>query len=126
METGPMILQLFGIYAKSDMDAYTAYLGDDQSKAYDMTIKYKNASLAQAGSWDIYASYRYLGQFATISPTYHISGRDTKGLEIGADYVPDKNILTMLEYYKGKRLSADYGHNPTDYNGIYSRIEFFF
>ena len=60
------------------------------------------------------------------STTYHISGRDTKGLEIGADYVPDKNILTMLEYYKGKRLSADYGHNPADYNGIYFRIEFFF
>lgn len=119
-------LQLFGLYAKSNMDAYAAYNGDDQSKAYDITLKYKNINLKQAGSWDIYTSYRYLGQFATISPTYHISARDTKGLQIGTDYVIAKNILAMLEYYKGKRLSADYGGNDADYNAIYGRVEFFF
>ncbi|MDQ0202634.1 putative porin [Pectinatus haikarae] len=119
-------IQLFGLYAKSDMDEASNYLGDDQSKAYDITLKYKNADIAKAGSWDIYAAYRYLGQFATIAPTYDISARDTKGWQIGTDFVLSKNILAMVEYYKGKRLSADYSGNDADYNAIYGRVDFFF
>ena len=119
-------VQLFGLYAKSDMDEAANYNGDDQSKAYDVTLKYKGADVTKPGSYDIYATYRYLGQFATIAPTYDISARDTKGWQIGVDYAVASNVMAIVEYYKGKRLSADYNGNDADYNAIYGRLVFFF
>ena len=119
-------VQLFGIYAKSNMDEKAGYLGDDQSKAYDITLKYKGADITKPGSYDIYAAYRYLGQFATIHPTYDISARGTKGWQIGTDYTVAQNILATVEYYKGKQLFADYSGSDADYNAIYGRIDFFF
>ncbi|WP_196607090.1 S-layer homology domain-containing protein [Pectinatus frisingensis] len=119
-------VQLFGIYAKSNMDEASSYKGDDQSKAYDITLKYKGADITKPGSYDIYAAYRYLGQFATVNPTYDISARGTKGWQIGTDYTVAQNILATVEYYKGKQLFADYSGSDADYNAIYGRIDFFF
>ena len=119
-------VKLFGLYAKSSMDEIASYTGDDQSKAYDITLNYKGAKLDKPGSWGVYTAYRYLGEYATIHPTYDASARGTKGWEIGATYTVAQNILATLRYYDGKKLSVDSGNNDADYNAIYGRIEFFF
>ena len=121
-------VKLFGVYAKSDLDAVAGYKGDAENKAYDVTLKYGQADMKKAGSWDIYGGYRYLGDAATFHPTYDISARGTKGWHAAIDYTVAQNIITTLEYYKGKTLSADYAGNSSkaDYNAIYGRVDFFF
>ncbi len=119
-------VKLYGLYAKSNVDANSTYKGDSQNKAYDMTLTYGGADLQKAGTWDLYAAYRYLGAFATINPTYDISVRDTKGWQLGTDVVLAQNIEATVEYYKGKKLSGDYSGNDADYNAIYGALQFFF
>ncbi len=119
-------LNFYGLYAKSNIDANSTYKGDDQNKAYDMTLTYGNADLKKAGTWDLYAAYRYLGAFATINPTYDISVRDTKGWQVGTDVIVAQNIKATVEYYKGKKLSGDVSGSDADYNAIYGRVDFFF
>ncbi|WP_432748508.1 S-layer homology domain-containing protein [Pectinatus frisingensis] len=117
---------LYGVYAKSDLDAVSTYKGDDQSKAYDITLAYKGADSAKAGTWGLYTAYRYLGQFATIAPTYDAAQRGYKGWEVGGQWTVAQNILTSLRYFKGKDLANDYAGQDADFNRIYGSVEFFF
>ncbi|WP_196595341.1 S-layer homology domain-containing protein [Pectinatus frisingensis] len=119
-------VNIYGIYAKSNLDAVTGYKGDAQDKAYDITLSYKGADASKAGSWGLYTAYRYLGQFATINPTYDASTRGTKGWEVGAQYTVAQNILATLRYYDGKDLSNDFSGYKGDYNKLYGAVEFFF
>lgn len=119
-------VNLYGIYAKSNMDAFKEYIGDSQNKAYDITLQYKGAKLDQAGSYGLYVAYRYLGEFATLDPTYDSARRGYKGIDVGARWTVAKNILTSLYYFKGKDLSAKYNEINDNFNRIYGSIEFFF
>uniref|UniRef100_UPI0018C5BE57 S-layer homology domain-containing protein n=1 Tax=Pectinatus frisingensis TaxID=865 RepID=UPI0018C5BE57 len=118
---------IYGVYAKSNLDAISGYNGDDQDKAYDITLAYKGADSAKAGTWGLYTAYRYLGEFATIAPTYDAAQRGYKGWEVGGQWTVAQNILTSLRYFKGKDLGEDYsGSQKTDFNRIYGSVEFFF
>lgn len=116
----------YGIYAKSNLDSYAGYQGDDQDKAYDITLQYKGADQTKAGSWGLWAAYRYLGEFATVDPTYDAATRGYKGFEVGTQWTVAENILLSLEYFKGKDLGEDFGGNDADFNKIYGSVEFFF
>ncbi|TCS77380.1 S-layer homology domain-containing protein [Pectinatus cerevisiiphilus] len=117
---------LYGVYAKSNLDTVDGYKGDDQDRAYDITLSYKGADPSQAGTWGLYTAYRYLGQFATIAPTYDAAARGYKGWEVGGQWTVAQNILASLRYFKGKNLAADYDNNDADFNRIYGSVEFFF
>jgi len=119
-------VKLYGIYAKSDMDDVAGYAGDDQSKAYDITLAYKGADMTKPGSWGAYTAYRYLGEYATIAPTYDAATRGTKGWEIGANYTVAENIVAIIRYYDGKNLSADYANNDADFSKVYGEVDFWF
>uniref|UniRef100_UPI0018C45A6A S-layer homology domain-containing protein n=1 Tax=Pectinatus frisingensis TaxID=865 RepID=UPI0018C45A6A len=117
---------IYGVYAKSNLDAITGYKGDDQDKAYDITLAYKGADSAKAGTWGLYTAYRYLGEFATIAPTYDAAQRGYKGWEVGGQWTVAQNILTSLRYFKGKDLGNDSAGQDADFNRIYGSVEFFF
>nr|AII82894.1 Outer membrane protein [Pectinatus frisingensis] len=118
---------IYGVYAKSNLDAASDYKGDDQDKAYDITLAYKGADSAKAGTWGLYTAYRYLGEFATIAPTYDAAQRGYKGWEVGGQWTVAQNILTSLRYFKGKDLVGnDYAGQDADFNRIYGSVEFFF
>ncbi len=119
-------VNMYGIYGKSNLDADKSYKGDDQSKAYDITVNYKGADMAKAGSWGAHFGYRYLGAFATIAPTYDGSQRGTKGWEIGTEYTIAPNILATLIYFDGKVLATDFANNDSDYKKIYANLKFAF
>lgn len=119
-------VNMYGMYAKSGLDEAAGYAGDDQSKAYDITVNYKGADMTKPGSWGVYTAYRYLGEFASIAPTYDGAQRGTKGWEIGANYAVAENIVATLRYYDGKNLGVDHGNNDADYNRIFGSVEFFF
>ena len=120
-------VKLYGLYAKSNIDANSTYKGDDQNKAYDITLSYKGADSTKAGSWGLYTAYRYLGEYASIDPTYDAAPRGYKGWEVGGQYTVAQNILATLRYFKGKDLAADYSNSgDADFNRIYGGLEFFF
>ncbi|MDQ0202635.1 S-layer homology domain-containing protein [Pectinatus haikarae] len=117
---------IYGVYAKSNLDAYSGYEGDDQDKAYDITLSYKGADASKAGSWGLYTAYRYLGEFATFAPTYDAAQRGYKGWEVGGQWTVAQNILASLRYFKGKNLGEDVSGQDADFNRIYGSVEFFF
>ncbi len=119
-------VNMYAVYAKSNLDAPSTYLGDDQSKAYDITVNYKGVNPQKAGSWGAHVAYRYLGSFATIDPTYNGAQRGTKGWEIGTDYAVASNIIASLVYFDGKTLATDFGNNDADYTKLYGNIKFMF
>ncbi len=117
---------MYGIYAKSNLDSAKGYKGDDQSKAYDITVSYKGADKTVPGSWGAYVAYRYLGAYASIDPTYDINLSNTKAWTIGTTYTIAQNVQTTLEYAKGKTLSNNFGGNDADYNALYGAVDFYF
>ena len=118
-------VKLYGIYAKSDMDEVASYTGDAQDKSYDIQLAYKGADMTKKGSWGAYAAYRYLGEFASIAPTYDAATRGTKGWEIGANYTVAENIVATIRYYDGKNLSAS-NATDDDFSKVYGEVDFWF
>lgn len=119
-------VNMYAVYSKSSMDDSSAYLGDDQSKAYDITLNYKGADMTKPGSWGLYTAYRYLGDAATVHTTYDGAQRGYKGWEIGGQLTVAENIVTTLRYFNGKELAEDYGNQDANFNRIYGSVEFFF
>ena len=54
-------------------------------------------------------------------PTFDTFQVNTKGWEVGASYVPFKNVYTALEYFDGKNLATD-----RDANTLFGRVSYFF
>jgi hypothetical protein len=107
---------VLGSYAKNT-DA------DDYAHSHNVELDYKGASNANAGTWGAYAAYRYLGENVSFAPTYDTftSMTNKKGWELGADYVPFKNIHTYVSYFDGKDLQ-----NRTDAKMLFGRLSYFF
>ena len=113
-------LRLSGAYAKNtegDVDGKF-------KKAYNIELAYKTAVPENKGSFGLYAAYRYLGQYATIAPTYDGAMYGTKGWEVGTQYTFAKNIMGTLRYFNGKEIANDGNDNKV--SKIFGRVEFFF
>ena len=113
-------LRLSGAYAKNtegDVDGKF-------KKAYNIELAYKSAVPENKGSFGIYAAYRYLGQYATIAPTYDGAMYGTKGWEFGTQYTFAKNIMGTVRYFNGKEIASDGNDNKV--SKIFGRVEFFF
>ena len=110
--------RLYGNYAKNTK-------GNDskQNKAYVIEVDYKGADIAKRGSYGAHVAYKYLGeQVVTKLCTYDYAFPDMKGVELGFDYVLDKNILLNLGYFNGKQTAKD----GKDREVLFSRVHFYF
>ena len=93
-----------------------------QNKSYQVTYAYKGADQADKGSWGAYLSYRYLGDNKLFRPTDDGAQVGTKGIEVGADYTPFKNVVLTGKYFNGKKIAG-----PNDkVQRIFGQVEFFF
>ena len=106
--------RLFAAYAQNTE-------ADNLDKSWQAIYSYKGAQAANKGSWGAYAAYRYLGQNVALMPTYDTFQTNTKGWEVGATYVPFKNVYTAVEYFDGKNLATD-----RDANTLFGRVSYFF
>ena len=97
---------------------------DDFDKAYNVELAYKGAQNENAGTWGAYAAYRYLGENTAFAPTYDTYSNivNKKGWEVGAEYVPFKNIHTYASYFDGKDLANSDIKTKT----LFGRVSFFF
>ena len=105
---------LFGAFAQNTE-------ADNYDTAHDIQLSYKGSDIANKGTWGAYAAYRYLGQNVALMPTYDTFQTNTKGWEVGATYVPFKNVYTAVEYFDGKNLATD-----RDAETLFGRVSFFF
>ena len=78
-------------------------------RAFNIQLNYKKANPEDAGSYGIFAAYRQLGHYAVIAPTYDIVPHGMRGLEIGVEYVPIRNILGALRFFTGKEMPDETG-----------------
>ncbi len=91
-------------------------------QSWHVTLNYKGADPKVQGSWGAYASYRHLGYYATIFPTYNTGYPGEKGGQIGLQYTVLPNVLTTFEYWLGK----DMLNNDARRDTIFARAEIFF
>ena len=108
---------LSGAYAHANkLDSESKY-----KKSYQITYAYKGADMMDKGSWGAYLSYRYLGG-ASVKATQDGAQFGTKGIEVGADYTPMKNVVLTGKYFNGKTL----GDDSNKVQKLYGSVEFFF
>ena len=95
---------------------------DAYDTAYSFEYDYKGAEAANKGTWGAYVAYRKLGQYAAPWSTYG-DGVDggQKGIEVGFNWIPFKNILAVAKYFDGKDIAAD-----RDASKLFGRFDFFF
>jgi len=115
---------LWGAYAKNskadtDWTGARRYRGDN---AWQIEFDYGNYKPVNKGSWGAYIAYRKMGAGVSLAGTYDGVMQGTKGVEIGAQYAPFKNIGVLAKYFKGKE---DFD-NGGDASKLFGRIEFFF
>ncbi len=94
---------------------------DNYETSHNIELDYKGAQNENAGTWGAYAAYRYLGENVSLAPTYDTAMTNTKGWEVGAEYVPFKNVHTYASYFDGKDLATN-----KDANMLFGRVSFFF
>ena len=80
---------------------------DNFKTAHNIQLSYKGANRANAGSWGMYAAYRYLGENVALNSTYDTFLNNTKGWDFGVDYTPLKNTYAAVWYFDGKQLAND-------------------
>ena len=102
--------KLGAAYLKSDVDKIAGDKVDDDG--YVVTLGWKGAKAAKAGSYGLYATYydQGIGTFihhgmnSDIANKYRDAGEGFKGYMLGANYAVAKNMVAAFEYYdlKGK------------------------
>lgn len=110
--------RLSGAYAENT----EGKVSKDHRKAYYAQLDYKGMKRGKKGSWGAHVAYKHLGQFAAPIPTYDYADADMKGVELGLDYVFDKNIVGRLGYFNGKMINEKQDKAEI----LFSRVQFFF
>ena len=114
-------LALGGAYAQNAK-------AEELKKAASIQLDYKGTKNSDKGSWGAYLAYRHVGANVGLAPTFstdHLGGAvttyGTKGFDLGVGYVPFKNVLTQMQYFRGKELIS--GNKAQT---LYGRVSFFF
>ena len=94
---------------------------DVQKKAGAAEIDYKGAQDENKGTWGAWVAYRHLGQAVDLFNTYDAIDAGQKGWELGASYVPFKNVVAVARYGKNKDLATD---NKS--NRVFGQVNFLF
>ncbi len=96
---------------------------EDYKKSYQIAYEYKGANAADKGSWGAYAAYRYLGG-ASVFATDDGALIGSKGLEVGANYTPFKNVVFSAKYFNGKQIAPDTDNDKVQ--KLFGRVQFMF
>lgn len=98
-------------------------------RAWTVELDYKKANPTDKGSWGAFLAYRKLGHYAVIAPTYDAAGPGYKGVEFGADYVFEKNIMGTLKCFLGKEFQDEADSNDAMLSSAYTifgELNYFF
>ncbi len=93
-----------------------------QRHSFQAQIDYKGMNKGKKGSWGAHVAYKHFGNFVSVCPTNDYSDSGMKGIEVGADYAFDKNIVGRLGYFNGKMIDKNHGKAEI----LFSRVQFFF
>ena len=103
-----------GFYAENhDADSY--------EKAGSAELTYKGGETENKGTWGTWVAYRHLGQNVDFYNTFDAVDAGQKAWEVGANYVPFKNVLATVRYAQGKELQSN-----NQVKNIFGRVELFF
>lgn len=108
----------------NDFSFKAAYAKSNQTtenKAYFAQVQYLTANANVPGSKDFYVAYRNFKNNATIAPTGDYTA-NVKGVRIGFDYVPVKNVTLLGWYTDGKFASTAGGNVAGNKDKVY-RLE---
>lgn len=96
----------FIAYSRSNIDNVFDSAGKEvkQDGAF-AEIKYKNADWQAVNSYDVYANVRHVGAMSGVSSVSDYS-KNVKGVQVGANYVPYKNLKVGAFYLHGKQVNA--------------------
>ena len=117
-------LKLGATYLSADVEGYK---GDDDG--YVVTLDYKGAKAAKAGSWGLFAKYYDQGAGTYIAHTMEADAIDAnndvaegfKGYMVGANYTFAKNIVGAVKYYDLEAKEGKY-----DQETLYAELNFLF
>ena len=119
-------VRLNGGYWKNQNFGDTYYAHSNQGAAdhaWNVELGYKGAEPENMHSFGLYAAYRYLGQGATIKPTFDGADWGEKGWEIGGNYTFAKNVVGSLLYFDGHKITdSDKDHVKKGW----ARLEYLF
>lgn len=100
---------------------------------YSIELDYKGANKAKKGSYGAYVAYRHIGEYGGLYSTYRANNSsffdNFKGIDVGATYVVDKNIVLTAKYLNGDTITTGNGSgvkNSKKYEAIFGQVEFFF
>ena len=94
--------------------------------AWNVELGYKGAEPENMHSFGLYAAYRYLGQGASIAPTFDGVDWGEKGWEVGGNYTFAKNIVGTLLYADGHTIQAGSDSSNNRVRKGWARLEYFF
>lgn len=88
-------------------------------------VKYKNADWNVAGSYDAFANVRYVGAMSGVSSVEDYS-KNVQGVQVGANFVPYKNVKLNAFYLVGKEVNAMAGGKKQKINVLRAQAEYKF
>ncbi len=94
----------------------------DLDHSYRFRLKYGNTNVKQKGSYDIYAAYSYLGNYAEIGNTYSAAVYGAKGIDVGAEWAIMHNVLFRAGYFDGEYINKNY-KGGKDVNKLFFRAQ---
>ena len=116
-----------GYWKNTDFDD-TTYAHKNKGAAdhaWNVELGYKGAEPENMHSFGLYAAYRYLGQGASINPTFDGVDWGEKGWEVGGNYTFAKNVVGTLLYADGHKIQDGDKSNNRVRKG-WARLEYLF
>ena len=117
-----------GYWKNTDFDD-TNYAHNNKGAAdhaWNVELGYKGAEPENMHSFGLYAAYRYLGQGASIAPTFDGVDWGEKGWEVGGNYTFAKNVVGTLLYADGHKIQTGGDSSNNRVRKGWARLEYFF
>ncbi len=88
-------------------------------------VKYKNADWNIKNSYDVFLNVRHVGAMSGVSSVEDYS-KNVKGIQLGANFVPYKNVKLNAFYLLGKQVDATVGTEKQNVNVFRAQAEYKF
>lgn len=113
-----------------DLSAYASFdktSADDNNKAYLIGLKYKGADKSKPGSYGAWIDYESFQQNTAIDTTNWMNSGQ-KGIALGFDYIPEKNMKWVNVFLRGKAFANnDLGQNEGQVQNFFrTQVYFYF
>lgn len=88
-------------------------------------VKFKNADWNVQNSYDVFANVRHVGALSGVSSVEDYS-KNVQGVQVGANFVPFKNVKLNTFYLAGKEVTPTFGTKKQDIHVFRAQIEYKF